>query len=306
MRSPMTPRFIAGLCLALGLLVAAPVLAATSMNFHLDRLAILLDAHAPQAAREAAFAACKKDSLSGDIAAQYFVGNLYRLGDRLPGNIVARDPDQAFRYLSNAGAHGFIIAMAKTAELELELKNPNEAMLWAQLYGHYQGYADARVDAANHRERVGGYYANLLRRAYLAFGDDDRRTQAMKADYQAFIAQHDADISRGLALGNDARARVDQPGEKPPPKMYLSSTLSAMPQHAQDDLAEFVVEIAPDGKVRQALLFDTVPDLAMGRELRQVAMRVHADAEPESKNLRYAWLPVQLNGFGNERVITTH
>src|SRR5215468_208070 len=145
-----------------GLLVAAPALAATSLNFHLDdRLPTLLDANAPSAERQAAFDAYKKDALGGDIAAQYFVGNLYRLGDRLPGNIVARDSDQAFRYLSTAGAHGFIIAMAKTAELELELEKPYEAMLWAQLYGHYEGYGDTKVNDANHRSRVGGYYAGL-------------------------------------------------------------------------------------------------------------------------------------------------
>src|SRR5262249_49754298 len=141
-----------------GLLFASPSFAATSLDFHLDdRLAKLLDTDAPAADRQAAFDAYKKDALAGDIAAQDFVGNLYRLRRSLPGNIVARDTDQAFRYLSTAGAHGFIIAMAKTAELELELKKPYEAMLWAQLYGHYEGYGDAKVNDANHRSRVGGY-----------------------------------------------------------------------------------------------------------------------------------------------------
>jgi TPR repeat protein len=103
-----------------GLLFAAPAIAATSLNFHLDdRLSKLLDANAPATERQAAFDAYKKDALAGDIAAQYFVGNLYRLGDRLPGNVLGHDADQAFRYLSTAGGHGFVIAMAKTAEPNL-------------------------------------------------------------------------------------------------------------------------------------------------------------------------------------------
>lgn len=306
MRSPMTPRFIAGLCLALGLLVAAPVFAATSMNFHLDRLAILLDAHAPQAAREAAFAACKKEALAGDIAAQYFIGNLYRLGDRLPGNVVARDPDQAFRYLSNAGAHGFIIAMAKTAELELELRKPYEAMLWAQLYGHYEGYGDAKIDAANHRPRTGGYYANLLHRAYAAFGSDAKQTQAMQADFQAFIDQHDAEIHAGMILGRDARAAPGEPSRPAPQKINFSSLRFGLPAHAQDDLGEFVVAFSADGKAKRVFLFDCTPDIAMGSELSSAMLRVQAEATADGDGLRYAWVPLNMQGYGTERVLDQH
>src|SRR5262249_5218306 len=195
------------------LFFAVPAFAASSLNFHLDdRLSKLLDANAPSAERQAAFDAYKKDALGGDIAAQYFVGNLYRLRDRLPGNIVARDSDQAFRYLSTAGAHGFIIAMAKTAELELELEKPYEAMLWAQLYGHYEGYGDTKVNDANHRSRINKYYTNLLRRAYAAFGSDEVKTRAMQSDYQAFVEQHDPEIRAGMALGFDARTAVE-PGK---------------------------------------------------------------------------------------------
>lgn len=95
--------------------------------------------------------------------------------------------------------------MAKTPELELELKKPYEAMLWAHLYGHYEGYGNSKVNEANHRSRVGGYYAGLLRRAYAAFGSDQAKTRAMQADYQAFVEQHDPDIRAGMALGFDAR-----------------------------------------------------------------------------------------------------
>jgi len=292
--------------LLVGLLFAAPAIAATSLNFHLeDRLSKLLDANAPVAERQAAFDAFKKDALAGDIAAQYFVGNLYRLGERLPGNIVGRDADQAFRYLSTSAGHGFIIAMAKTAELELELKKPYEAMLWAQLYGHYEGYGDTKVNEANHRARVGGYYAGLLRRAYAAFGSDEAQTLAMQADYLAFIEQHDADIRAGMALGIDARTAVE-PGKAPraPQKLNFSSVKLGMPQHAQDDLGEFVVAFDAQGKTKEVLLFDFTPDLAIAADARDALRRVEAEPANDGIDaLRYAWVPFNLQGFGTERIM---
>lgn len=292
--------------LLVGLCLSAPAIAATSLNFHLDdRLPKLLDANAPAAERQAAFDACKKDALAGDIAAQYFVGNLYRLGNQLSGNIVGRDTDQAFRYLSTAGAHGFIIAMAKTAELELELKKPYEAMLWAQLYGHYEGYGDAKVNEANHRSRVGGYYAGLLRRAYAAFGSDAVQTRAMQSDYQAFVDQHDADIRAGMALGRDARAAVE-PGKAPraPQKLNLSSVKLGTPRHAQDTLCEFVLGFDAQGKTKEVLLFDCTPDLGIAAEARDALRRVEAEPASDGNDaLRHAWVPFNLQGFGTERIM---
>ena len=289
-----------------GLFAAAQAVAATSMNFHLeDRLSKLLDANASTAERQAALDQYKKDALAGDIAAQYFIGNLYRLGDKLPGNIVASDPDQAFRYLSNAGAHGFIIAMAKTAELELDLKKPYEAMLWAQLYGHYEGYGDAKVNAANHRPRTGGYYANLLHRTYAAFGSDAKQTQAMQADLQAFIDQHDAEIHAGMVLGRDAR--VAQEGSRPAPqKINFSSLKLGLAAHAQDDLGEFVVAFSADGKAKRVFLFDCTPDITMGPELSSAMLRVRAEATVDGDSLRYAWVPLNMQGYGTERILNEH
>ncbi|HEY8009745.1 MAG TPA: hypothetical protein VIE67_01950 [Rudaea sp.] len=292
------------LFLLAGLLVAAQAFAATSMNFHLeDRLAKLLDASAPAAERELVLDQYRKDALAGDIAAQYFIGNLYRLGNKLPGNIVARDPDQAFRYLSNAGAHGFIIAMAKTAELELELKKPYEAMLWTQLYGHYEGYGDAKVDAANHRPRTGGYYANLLHRTYAVFGSDATQTQAMQADFQAFIEQHDAEIHAGMVLGRDARAAPEQKPRPAPQKINFSSLKAGLPAHAQDDLGEFVVAFSADGKVKRVFLFDCTPDIAMGPELSSAMLRIQAEATTDQDGLRYAWVSLNMQGYGTERIL---
>lgn len=292
--------------LSAGLLIAAPAFAATSLNFHLDdRLPTLLDAKAPAAERQAAFEAYRNDALGGDIAAQYFVGNLYRLGDRLPGNIVARDTDQAFRYLSTAGAHGFIIAMAKTAELELELGKPYEAMLWAQLYGHYEAYEDNKVNEANHRARVGGYYAGLLRRAYAAFGRDEAKTRSMQADYQAFVEQHDPDIRAGMALGIDPRAAAE-PGKVPRAsrQVRLTSVKLAMPQHAQDDLGEFVVAFDARGKATEVLLFDCTPDLGIAADMRNALRQVEAEPASDGKDApRHAWVPINMQGFGTERIL---
>jgi TPR repeat protein len=96
----------------------------------------LLDAEVPAAERQQTFDYFDKQALAGNSFAQYLIGSLYRIGDRLPGNVVPRDLEAANKYLSTAAAHGHLRAMAKMAELELSRKHYLEAMIWAQLFGY--------------------------------------------------------------------------------------------------------------------------------------------------------------------------
>jgi hypothetical protein len=130
--------------------------------------------------------------LAGDPDAQYVVGSIYRRGDDAQPP-VARDADQAQRYLSTAAAHGRVFAMAKMAELELAEDRPLDAMIWTQIYGYYRGWAGTANpgDYGEHNERQPTlYYEDLLRRvserAKKKLGD--QQTPLVVQQVNAFIA----------------------------------------------------------------------------------------------------------------------
>ncbi|HEY0724045.1 MAG TPA: hypothetical protein VGD41_08705, partial [Pyrinomonadaceae bacterium] len=83
-----------------------------------------------------------------------------------------------------------------------------------------------------------------------------------------------------------------------------SSVRLGMPQHAQDNLGEFVIAFDAQGKAKEVLLFDCTPDLGIAADVRDALRRV--EAEPASDGnvaLRYAWVPFNLQGLGTERIM---
>jgi hypothetical protein len=127
----------------------------------------------------------------------------------------------------------------------------------------------------------------------------------MQSDYQAFVDQHDADIRAGMALGFDARTAVE-PGKAPraPQKLNFSSVKLGMPQHAQDNLGEFVVAFDAQGKTKEVLLFDCTPDLGIAADARDALRQTEAEPASDGNDaLRYAWVPFNLQGFGTERIM---
>jgi hypothetical protein len=257
----------------------------------------LLDPDKPLAERKAVFTHYQEQALAGDTSDQYIVGSLYRIGARLGDNVVDRDPDTAGRYLSTAAAHGYVHAMAKMAEIELAAKRPLEAMIWAQLYGHYS--LDV-AEGATADKGGNGYYAGLLQRVYAVF--DGSQQDTMLRDLNAFIAAHDADIRDGLAR-NVAQYQSGTMREKIS-MMHYDSMAAKISGRRNDDLAEYLIAFAPDGHAEQAWMLDAMPDIALGRELRTVALRVRVNAG-SGPGLRYALVPIQYS-FGRYALRNKH
>jgi len=252
------------------------------------RLSRLLDGDSAQADRAAIFDEFKRRALAGDIYAQYVIGSLYRAGEHLPHGFVKDDPDEAARYLSTAAAHGYLNAMAKMAELELARGHALEAMIWAQLYGHYSGAAKPTKDDRN---KAGDYLADLLHRIYDRF--DNARMGEVDRDLNAFVAEHDADVRAGMKAN---RRRYASSSAGPTKKLDLKfQPPPTDPLHGRrDTLADYVVAFGPDGHAEQAWLLDAVPDMRTGIELKSVALRMQVDADASTTALRYALLPVRL------------
>jgi hypothetical protein len=259
------------------------------------RLSRLLDGDIAPADRSAIFDAFKQHALAGDTYSQYVIGSLYRAGEHLPHGFVKGDSDEAERYLSTAAAHGYLNAMAKMAELELARGHALEAMIWAQLYGHYSGAANAPAKTAktakNDPSKASDYLADLLHRIYDRF--DDARMGEVDRDLNAFVGEHDADVRAGMKTN---RRRYASSSTGPTKKLDLrfQPPPTDLAHGRRDTLADYVIAFAPDGGAEQAWLLDAVPDMRVGVELKTIALRMQVNADTSTTGLRYALLPVKL------------
>ena len=204
----------------------------------------------------------------------------------LRGNPAPRDVDSARRYLSNAAANGYLTAMAKMAELELAERRPLQAMIWAQLYGHYtlNPVAGKKID----EDKASGYFANLLHRADVAF--DKKQDMTMRNDVAAFIFLHDKQIRAGMAGGEIKSESPAHSGETTR-QTYAPKTGRAPGVH-NDELAEFLVAFAANGHATQAWLIDAVPDFDSGSKIANIAERVRVNAIPAGADTRYGVVPI--------------
>ncbi|MBN8887388.1 MAG: sel1 repeat family protein [Rudaea sp.] len=251
----------------------------------------LLDAQAPAADRQATFDYFNKLALAGNTAAQYLIGSLYRIGDRLPGNVAPRDLDMANKYLSTAAAHGHLRAMAKMAELELSRKHYLEAMIWAQLFGYYAGLNGADAKTIKDSSEA-AYLADLIRR--VADRLDAKQMPTVQENMNVVIAEHDADIRKGMAGGANSFGSSSGRLE------YRNSGRHKFvdpPRHGEpkDVLADYLVAFDAKGEAAQAWLIDALPDVDLGKSLKVVALGVEINEDPAASGLRWGVVPINFS-----------
>jgi hypothetical protein len=249
----------------------------------------VLDASRPAAERQAALDEYRKRALAGDVSAQYFIGSLYHIGDGAPGNLLAKNTDEAARFLGAAATHGALDAMAKMAEIEIARGRTRglDAMVWTQAYLYYIKQSDRYSEAM--REGA-GYPADLLYRATAIY--DASKDEEMKQDLASFIATHNDAILAGM------RKHIERSGasktQAAVSKIDYRAAVSALPAHYADNLTEYVVAFDRNGSATDAWLLDSVPETQLGRDLRAVAMRMRVNTVDEPA-VRYAILPLQFS-----------
>jgi TPR repeat protein len=228
-------------------------------------LARFLDKATPTEQRQALFSSWRDEALKGDADAQYLVGSIYRRGDEVVPHAVERDADQARRFLSTAAAHGRLLAMAKMAELELSENRPLDATIWTQVYGYYHGWAGTAnpQDFGPHGERQPTlYFEDLLRRTAEALrrgGGADAASIAQQAN--AFVAAHDKDVrAQEWPFGISPHWA----GTQPKLENRASFRRVSVPAGKRDIASEWLLDFAPDGSVRKAVLFDAMPNVIYG------------------------------------------
>jgi hypothetical protein len=247
------------------------------------QLSIALDPAHPTAERLREFSALMREANAGDAEAQDIAGSWYWRGRAQPGVVVEQDLTQARALLSHAAIQGRLGAMAKMAELELETGRTFEAMLWAQVYGHYQPLEAGIIHERAHENE--DYTGFLLSRIYAKF--DRKRMAEADTMLNAFLAKYDAAIRAGVEHSGEIVEHGDL--------HELNSKdlkLHAVPL-TEPGVAEFFIVYGPDGQPVQVLPIVAYPDSShhLAAKLAAAAQQIRVNSV-KAPDLRYAVMPV--------------
>ena len=224
----------------------------------------LLDPDAPGDRRASALQAYERlATLEGCPEFGYTLGQLYRHGPYLPGNLVPQDLPKARGLLRAMAEDGYLPAYADLVELEMRHANAREAMKWTQVYLYFmrtvrQDYLEAD-DMQYHRS---AYNGNLLARVEAIWRwKRPAPRSSITEDLQDYLAAHGTVASRmrereeGMhrrASGQDmGPVRVaNDPG---PCYVELDGIGAAS--------AAWIVEVLPSGETGRVVLENFVPSV---------------------------------------------
>lgn len=229
---------------------------------------------------------------AGDAHALHQMGSLYRLGRTHPARQVDRDLSRAGALLSNAALRGNIDAMAAMAEAEMSRGEALSAMVWAQAHAHFKEKLepDAIGDA---------YVASLLARGFAGVGDGAGVDAEIAELVHAFVATHGPAIEQAhaAALAPDPSCRHvsdDWPTERladDGSRVAIAQTRASRELRGPG-LAIYKLVLGPDGKVRHAMVVDSLPDADVAKGLRGTVERLRFNAVDASAPERVVLVPL--------------
>ena len=225
----------------------------------------LLDPNAPMEQRKSIVgeleALAKDDAEPGLL---YLLGSLYRQDPAHSSSPVAQDLARARTLLSRAALHGKIPAMAKMSTIELQAGFRFEANVWAQLYYHYE-----QDQAKSDPRWTSGFAASILRNALDGFPEEEM--ESLNSSVGAMITQYDAQIREGLSKLSEGDS-MDRFRDARPGKRVLLNSDDVQGRRLESGMAEYVVEFAADGSVKQLWTIDAWPNPRLARTLRTIAL----------------------------------
>lgn len=242
----------------------------------------MLDASRPETERLKDFARVMQRANAGVIRAQDLAGTMYWQGARVKGSPVKTNMKQAHILLSNAAVHGDVLAMAKMAELELQARKPQKAMVWAQLYAHY---IDPLVSAREQHGRRYNYATDLMIRSGKAGAKIDDSTSR---DVGAMVARFDKSIRAGI----DAFKRQHRSGDFHLTQMPTGTVPVEL--RNKNGVGEYMVAFDVSGTPGKIWPIASYPTPDIGAGLRSQLDHAHANSVSDSQKTRYMLVPVHL------------
>jgi len=256
----------------------------------------LLDAETPADRRAAALEGYLRVSALPHCTADiHTLGQAYRHGPELPGNLVPQDTARARELLLQVAEAGRLSVYADLAEMALRQGDAREAMKWTQVYLYFvKNVQKAFLDRDGARFNSAGYNGNLLLRAERAWRKARPRLdrKLIEADLSDYVQQSGRDVTERIRTGfTERRERVS---EEAGSQVRGRSTGLCEPEGMRGiDAAAvvYIVEVLPSGEIGRVLPESFFPDPAAAEKL---AHCVHTYAfEPfEGEQPRTVRIPV--------------
>lgn len=256
----------------------------------------LLDAGTPADRRAAALEGyLRLSALPHCMTDIHTLGQAYRHGPELPGNLVPQDTARARELLLQVAEAGRLSVYADLAEMALRQGDAREAMQWTQVYLYFVKNVEKEfLDKEDARFTSAGYNGNLLLRAERAWRKTRPRLdrKLIEADLSDYVQQSGREVRDRIRT--DFTERRERVSEEAGSEVRARSAGRCEPEGMRGiDAAAvvYIVEVLPSGEIGRVLPESFFPDPVAAEKL---AHCVHTYAfEPfEGEQPRTVRIPV--------------
>lgn len=241
----------------------------------------LLDPDAPADRRAGALAAYERLATIAQCPEfGYTLGQLYRHGPYLPGNLLPQDVAKARDLIRPMAEDGYLPAFADLAEMEMRHANTREAMKWTQVYLHFvqDVKADYIDDPEAMRYQRTAYNSHLLARTELLWRRLTRPPlprRLVGEDLAAYLAEHGERVTRRMRERQEGRHRRISAQDGGP------SGVAGAPEDCYlkpingvgSASAAWIVEVLPSGETGRIVLENFVPNVEATEEMARCLAR---------------------------------
>lgn len=205
----------------------------------------------------------------------YTLGQLYRHGSYLPGNLVAQDIERARELIRPMAEDGYLPAFADLAEMEMRHANARAAMQWTQVYLHFVEavQADYIEDAGDRHYQRTAYNSHLLGRTDLLWRRLTRPRlpdELMKSDLATYLAEHGDEVRRRMHERMQGQLRRMSAHDGGPTGVVERGECVLKPlRNIGSASASWIVEVLPSGRAGRVVLENLVPNVEVAREMER-------------------------------------
>lgn len=226
----------------------------------------LLDPAAPSDRRQASLAAYEQLATMRECPEfGYTIGQLYRHGEYLPGNLLPQDLEKARALILPMAESGYLPAYADLAEMEMRHAQARAAMKWTQIYLHFveKLVIPTLNDASDARFQRSAYNGNLLARTELIwkYARPSLPRKLIREDFRAYLDEHGEQVEqrmRARQARDGLRASAQDGGPT-----HVTASGDVCHLNAIDRIgaasAAWIIEVLPSGKVGRVVLENFVP-----------------------------------------------
>jgi hypothetical protein len=208
----------------------------------------------------------------------YTLGQLYRHGPELPGNLVGEDIAKAKELIQAMAMDGYLPAFADLAEMVMREGEHREAMLWTQVYLHLvRTVQRPGVDADDAQFMRTAYNGHLLTRAETVWRWQKPAVPRRRVteDLNAWLSEHGASVHKRMTerqQGSDRRASA-QDGPLPRVLARADDCRLILDPRIGAATVSWIVEVLPTGQMGRVVLENFVPRAGFVEGLRPCLQR---------------------------------